>query len=110
MLAHGFCRFRCTHCEFERLVPLSCKGRGFCPSCGGKRMTDTASHLTACVVPLVPVRQFVSSFPYWLRYRLAYDHDRCTAVLRIFIRAVLGFLPAPARERGVLGGRSGGSH
>ena len=37
MLAHGFARFRCTNCEFERLVPLSCKGRGFCASCGSRR-------------------------------------------------------------------------
>jgi len=107
VLAHGFARFRCTDCKLERLVPLSCKGRGFCPSCGGKRMTDIAAHLTDCVMPLVPVRQFVLSFPYWLRYRLAYDHDRCTAMLRIFIRAVLGFYRRRARERGVLGGRSG---
>jgi len=64
VLAHGFSRFRCTDCKFERLVPLSCKGRGFCPSCGGKRMTDIAAHLTDHVVPFVPVRQFVLSFPY----------------------------------------------
>jgi hypothetical protein len=23
-------------------VAFSCKGRGFCPSCGGRRMSDTA--------------------------------------------------------------------
>jgi hypothetical protein len=107
VLAHGFSRFRCSDCKFERLVPRSCKGRGFCPSCGGKRMTDIAAHLTDHVVPLVPVRQFVLSFPYWLRYRLAYDHDRCTAVLKIFLRAVLGFYRRRARERGVPGGRGG---
>jgi hypothetical protein len=33
----------------------------------------------------------VLSLPHWLRYRLAYDHDRCIAVLAIFIRALLGF-------------------
>jgi hypothetical protein len=32
VLAHGFARLRCTDCAFERLVPFSCKGRGFpCP-------------------------------------------------------------------------------
>jgi len=35
VLAHGFARLRCGDCAFERLVPFSCKGRGFCPSCGG---------------------------------------------------------------------------
>jgi hypothetical protein len=34
-LAGGFARLRCTRCRHERLVAFSCKGRGFCPSCGG---------------------------------------------------------------------------
>jgi hypothetical protein len=38
VLAHGFARLRCTDCALERLVPFSCKGRGSCPSCGGRRM------------------------------------------------------------------------
>src|SRR6267142_124382 len=29
VLAHGFARLRCTDCAFERLLPFSCKGRGF---------------------------------------------------------------------------------
>src|SRR5207302_8281664 len=27
----GFARVRCENCAFERLVPFSCKRRGFCP-------------------------------------------------------------------------------
>jgi len=38
VLAHGFARLRCADCGFERFVPFSCKGRAFCPSCGGRRM------------------------------------------------------------------------
>src|SRR2546427_13148578 len=34
VLAHGFARLQCTDCAVERLVPFSCKGRGFCPGCG----------------------------------------------------------------------------
>jgi dipeptidyl aminopeptidase/acylaminoacyl peptidase len=37
-LAGGFARFRCTACGLDRLVAFSCKGRGFCPSCGGRRI------------------------------------------------------------------------
>ena len=37
ILAHGFARLRCMECTLERLVPFSCKGRGFCPSWGGGR-------------------------------------------------------------------------
>jgi len=43
VLAHGFARVRCDGCTFERLVPFSCKGRGFCPSCGCRRMTEHAA-------------------------------------------------------------------
>ena len=45
VLAHGFARLRCTDCALERLVPFSCKGRGFCPSCGGRRMAESAARL-----------------------------------------------------------------
>jgi hypothetical protein len=79
VLAHGVCRFKCRDCSHERLVALSCKGRGLCPSCAGKRMTDVASHVVDQIIPAVPVRQFVLSLPHRLRYRLAYDHERCGA-------------------------------
>jgi hypothetical protein len=32
----------CESCDHHRLVPFSCKGRGFCPACGGRRMTTSA--------------------------------------------------------------------
>jgi hypothetical protein len=39
LLVHGpVLRVRCDDCAFERLVPLSCKGRAVCASCGGRRM------------------------------------------------------------------------
>src|SRR5262249_26846426 len=56
VLAHGFARLRCTGCALERLVPFSCKGRGFCPSCGGRRMTQGAARLGDEGVPPGPVR------------------------------------------------------
>ena len=55
----------------RRLVPFSCKGRGFCPSCGGRRMAERAAHLVDHVFPPVPVRQWVLSLPHRLRYVLA---------------------------------------
>ena len=39
-LEHGFLRVHCETCHFERLVAFSCKKRGFCPSCGARRMAD----------------------------------------------------------------------
>src|SRR5439155_16476084 len=57
-LGRGFARVRCENCAFERLVPFSCKRRGFCPSCGGRRMAEQAAHLVDHVLPHVPVRQW----------------------------------------------------
>ncbi|MFO0021527.1 MAG: transposase zinc-binding domain-containing protein, partial [Deltaproteobacteria bacterium] len=42
VLARGAVRFLCEHCGRDRLVALSCKGRGFCPRCMGRRMTEMA--------------------------------------------------------------------
>jgi hypothetical protein len=35
VLARGFVRVHCDSCGMDRVVPYSCKCRGFCPSCGG---------------------------------------------------------------------------
>jgi hypothetical protein len=106
-LAGGFARFRCAACGHDRLVAFSCKGRGFCPSCGGRRMAARAAHLVDHVFPDVPVRQWVLSLPYRLRYRLAWDHDLCRAVVAVYLRTVLGWLRRRARLDDVADGRGG---
>ncbi|MFN0299632.1 MAG: transposase zinc-binding domain-containing protein [Burkholderiales bacterium] len=63
ILAHGFLRLRCAKCAHEKLVAFLCKRRGFCPSCGARRMAEAAAHLVDYVIPPVPVRQWVLSFP-----------------------------------------------
>jgi hypothetical protein len=103
----GFARFRCRTCGLERLVAFSCKGRGLCPSCGGRRMTERAAHLVDRVFPSVPVRQWVLTLPPRLRYLLAWDHGLCRAVVAVYLRALGGWLRARARRRGVDGGRFG---
>jgi len=107
VLAHGFARLRCSDCAFERLVPFSCKGRGFCPSCGGRRMTEGAARLVDGILPHVPVRQWVLSLPHRLRYLLAWDHTLCRAVLAVYARALLSFQRRRARRRGLRDGYSG---
>jgi len=106
-LAAGFARFHCDACGHDRLVPFSCKGRGFCPSCGGRRMAERAAHLLDHVLPDAPIRQWVLSLPYRLRYLLAWDHDLCRTVVRVYVRAVLCFLRTRARRAGLADGRSG---
>ena len=34
ILGHGFARVHCAACKKDRVVAFSCKGRGFCQSCG----------------------------------------------------------------------------
>jgi ribosomal protein S27E len=71
-LEHGFLRVRCEGCHAEKLVAFSCKRRGFCPSCGARRMTETAALLADEVLPRRP-RQWVLSLPFALRFLLATD-------------------------------------
>jgi hypothetical protein len=97
--AFGFLRVHCDECGLDRVVAFSCKGRGFCPSCGGRRMADTAAHLVDRVLPEVPIRQWVLSLPFALRYRLAYDARLTSAVLGLFVRAVFASLRRRARRQ-----------
>ena len=67
ILAHGFARGRCANCGHDVLIAFSaiapcialppaslqssCKGRGVCGSCNGRRMAEIAAHLTDHVFP-----------------------------------------------------------
>jgi len=51
ILANGFLRLHCDTCGLDRVVPFSCKGRGFCPSCGGRHMADTPDGLHGGMAP-----------------------------------------------------------
>ena len=66
-------------------------------------MSDTAAHLVDRVFPHVPVRQWVLSFPYALRYRLAYDAPLVSDVLAIFTKTVFASLIRRTREFGAVG-------
>jgi ribosomal protein S27E len=84
VLSRGFLRVHCASCGMDRVVGFSCKKRGWCPSCGGRRMAETAAHLVDHVLPHVPIRQWVLSVRHGLRYRMAYDADLLSRVMRIF--------------------------
>ena len=95
---HGAALARCRSCGYERLVPWSCKGRGFCPACTARRMNDTAAFLVDQVFPLQPVRMWVISFPPPLRYLLAYDAEVQSAVVGLFVREVYTWLRNTAKR------------
>jgi len=76
LIEHGFLRVKCDACQAEKLVAFSCKRRGFCPSCGARRMAETAALLVDKVLPQQPVRQWVLSLTFALRYLLAFPGER----------------------------------
>lgn len=92
-LEYGFLRVRCERCHAERLVAFSCKRRGFCPSCGARRMTESAALLVEEVLPKDrPLRQWVLSVPFALRFLLARDPRSLTRVLGIVYRCIADHL------------------
>jgi hypothetical protein len=103
----GVARFLCEGCGLDHLLPFSCKGRAWCPSCGGRRMTERAAHLVDAVLPWVPVRQWVLTMPYRLRYQMAWNHGLSRAVLRVYTRALRDVYRRDARTRGIVGGQTG---
>jgi hypothetical protein len=109
VLAKGYLRVHCDACGKDRVVSFSCKGRSVCSSCCGRRMADTAAHLVDRVLPKAPIRQWVLSLPFALRYRLAYDSGLVRDVLQIFIKAVFSSLRRRAKKQyGIGKGRCGG--
>jgi hypothetical protein len=92
LLEHGFLRVKCDSCCHEHLVAFSCKRRGFCPSCGARRMVESAAHLVDHVLPEAPVRQWVLTFPFPLRFLFANDPQALSAVLAVVQRAISTFM------------------
>ncbi len=76
----GFARLRCGTCGHELLVPFSCKHRGVCPSCTGRRMADQAAYLVDVLLPECDYRQWTLSLPWPIRYQMAKDYKLITAV------------------------------
>ena len=101
ILTHGFLRLGCDTCKKEMLLAFSCKRRGFCPSCAGRRMAQMAAHLVERVLPWVPTRQWVVSVPMPLRYWMASSQD-LTAQIHTIIRTTISqYYVSQAVARGI---------
>jgi len=107
LLCRGFARLRCEECGESRLVAFSCKGRGFCPSCMGRRMSATAVNLIERVLPQSGLRQWVLTFPFPWRRRLAQDGALFGNLTRIFVETVHAFYAGRAARDGALGAKTG---
>jgi ribosomal protein S27E len=87
-LEQGFLRLRCEDCKHEHLIAFSCKRRGFCPRCGARRMVESAALLVDDVFPREPIRQWVLSFPFQLRFLFASYPELMGKVLGIVYRTL----------------------
>jgi hypothetical protein len=103
ILSHGLALAKCRDCGWCRPVVFSCRRRGFCSSCIGRRMSDFAAQLVDRVIPRVPIRQWVLTVPHGLRARMMFDPALTSAVLRELIRAISSWLRRGARRQGVVG-------
>ena len=63
-------------------------------------MHDTAAHLVDRVVPCVPMRQWVVTFPRRVRYHLAADPRLASEALREMLREIFAFQRRAARDLG----------
>jgi hypothetical protein len=84
ILAKGFACAHCDNCAKDFLIGFSCKRRGVCPSCNTKDMVETAAYLCDTLIPLVPMRQWVISFPMRIRHYLQTD-----AILQDVLKIVI---------------------
>jgi len=107
ILARGFAHLYCKTCHEHYVVPLSCKARATCPSCLGRRMNEGAFNLTEHVLPDVPLRQFVVTMPFPLRFPLAFDGKLLGQVVRIFADTVAGWYRRRHVLRGLPPGETG---
>jgi hypothetical protein len=99
ILAHGFLRLGCESCKKEVLLAFSCKRRGFCPSCAGRRMAQPRRTWWVRHA-LGPTRQWVVSVPIPLRYWTAPSRDLTAHVHGIIRTTIAQFYVNQAVKRG----------
>jgi ribosomal protein S27E len=106
-LEHGFMRVVCGDCKHEKLVAFSCKRRGFCPSCGARRMVESAALLVDDVLSGYPIHQWVLSLPIPLRLLLARYSTELSKVMQLVHRAISTHIVSQAGFTNKLSNTSG---
>jgi hypothetical protein len=99
LLCRGFARLKCEDCGERRLVAFSCTGR---------RMNAIAANLIERVLPPQSgLRQWVLTFPFPWRRRLAQDGALLGDLTRIFVETVHALYAERAAREGALGAKTG---
>jgi hypothetical protein len=97
--SRGFVHLQCPRCQHDLLVPFSCKNRGLCPSCAGRRMRRRRRTVDR-VLPAVPIRQFVMSFPFELSLLAATKPEVLRALARIHAEELARHYKQTAKKSG----------
>ena len=101
-LRFGFVEVTCETCAESRVVALSCKGRGWCPSCTTRRALDTGAHLES-MLPRVAHRQWTLSVPFKVRFNIV-KQPRLLKRLEVrLVKAVWRWQRGEARRHGAFG-------
>ncbi len=103
----GFAHLYCDGCGEHHVVAFSCKARAACPSCLGRRMNEGAPNLVDHVLPDTPIRQWVLTMPFAVRFPLAFGGALLGSVLRIFTDTVAGWYHERQADRGLPAGETG---
>jgi hypothetical protein len=107
-LENGFARLKCKDCDHERLLAFSCKRRGFCPSCCGRRMNESEMKLVEAIIPKVPVRQWVLSLPFPIRFAASRDRKLINLLVKVFYDGVEALIRRKLRSKGIKKAKGGG--
>jgi hypothetical protein len=70
-------------------------------------MADIAAYLVDQLLPEAPYRQWVLTFPWTLRFRLAVDRSLFSALLRAFLLSLFAWQRRRGRALGIVGGQTG---
>ena len=89
--SRGFARVRCDHCTTEYLLPFSCKGRWFCPSCHQKKVQLFGSLITETILAPIPHRHITIGIPKMLRPYFRFHRGLIKELCRIAQSCILDF-------------------
>jgi hypothetical protein len=79
----GFARLRCEACGAEKLLTLSCKQRGICPSCDAKRAAAFAAFLKDEILENVGHTLFTFTLPKMLRVYFMHHRELLSDLARL---------------------------
>ena len=94
----GLARVRCGTCHAEYIIACSCRGRGFCPSCGAKRAVAFGALLRDEVLEPVGHAMWTFTVPKMLRRYFLRDRKLLGELCRAAWETVAELMAAAAGE------------